>query len=144
MGRVDRQRRSWLPRSGRPCKWLLRLRENQRRWCAGAVGLFCVFQATAPVPAEAHLAFVSNGTGNTVSVIDTGKMELVNTIKVGQRPRGIATSKNGRFVIALGDDDTVQIIDTKIQEVVGTLPTGLKSIQVGQLPCGGAMVPPPQ
>jgi YVTN family beta-propeller protein len=135
MGRVNRQRRSWLPRSGRPCK-------NQRRWCAGAVGLFCVFQATAPVPADAYLAFVSNGKGNTVSVIDTGKMELVNTIKVGQRPRRIATSKNGQFVVALGDDDRVQIIDTKLQEVVGTLPAGLKSI--GQLPCGVAMVPPPQ
>jgi YVTN family beta-propeller protein len=135
MGRVDRQRRSWLPRSGRPCK-------NQRRCCAGAVGLFCVFQATAPVSADAYLAFVSNGKGNTVSVIDTGKMELVDTIKVGQRPRRIA-SKNGQFVVAL-DDDRVQIIDTKLQEVVGTLPAGLKSIQVGQLPCGVAMVPPPQ
>jgi YVTN family beta-propeller protein len=141
MGWVDRQRRSWLPRSGRPC--IVRVRENQRRWCVGAVGLFGVFQATAPVPADAYLAFVSNGEGNRVSVIDTDKMELVNTIKVGPRPRRIATSKNGQFaVVALGDDDTVQIIDTKIQEVVGTLPAVLKSTQVRQLACGVAMVPP--
>jgi YVTN family beta-propeller protein len=79
----------------------------------------------AASPAAAYMAYVSNEKGNTVTIIDTDKMEVVKTIKVGQRPRGIAMSKNGQFVVvALGDDDTVQIIDTKTQEVTGTLPSG--------------------
>jgi PQQ-dependent catabolism-associated beta-propeller protein len=79
----------------------------------------------ATSPAAAYMAYVSNEKGNTVSVIDTDKMEVVKTIKVGQRPRGIAMTKNGQFVVvALGDDDTVQMIDTKTHELAGTLPSG--------------------
>ena len=62
--------------------------------------------------AHAYLAFVSNEKSNTVSVIDTDKLEVVKTIKVGQRPRGIAMTKDGKSVIvAVGDDDTIQVID---------------------------------
>jgi YVTN family beta-propeller protein len=34
------------------------------------------------------MAYVSNEKSNTVSVIDTDKLEVIKTIKVGQRPRG--------------------------------------------------------
>jgi len=40
-------------------------------------------------PAFAFLAYISNEKGNSISVIDTDKMETVATIKTGQRPRGI-------------------------------------------------------
>src|SRR5215468_11899972 len=73
----------------------------------------------------AYLAFVSNEKSNTVSVIDTDKLEVVKTIKVGQRPRGIAMTKDGKSVIvAVGDDDTIQVIDVKSLEVTGSLPSG--------------------
>ena len=50
------------------------------------------------------------------SVIDTDKWEVVRTIKVGQRPRGIAFTKDEKYVlVAVGDDDTIQMIDTKTQ-----------------------------
>src|SRR6202142_545913 len=76
-------------------------------------------------PALAFLAYVSNEKGNTVSVIDTDKMEVVATVKTGQRPRGIEVSRDGKLVfVAVGDDDTVQIIDTKSLSVVGELPSG--------------------
>jgi YVTN family beta-propeller protein len=75
--------------------------------------------------AGAYLAYVSNEKSNTVSVIDTNKWEVVRTIKVGQRPRGIAVTKNQKHVlVAVGDDDTIQMIDTKTHEVVDTLPSG--------------------
>ena len=36
------------------------------------------------------------------------------TIKVGQRPRGIELTKDGKFIlVAVGDDDTIQMIDIK-------------------------------
>src|SRR4051812_27648554 len=76
-------------------------------------------------PAGAYLAYVSNEKSNTVSVIDTNKRAVVRTIKVGQRPRGIAFTKDQKYVlVAVGDDDTIQMIDTRTNEVVDTLPSG--------------------
>ena len=73
--------------------------------------------------AGAYTAYVSNERSNTVSVIDTNKWEVVKTIKVGQRPRGIAHTKDQKYVlVAVGDDDTIQMIDTGTNQVVGTLP----------------------
>ena len=75
--------------------------------------------------ARAYLAYVSNEKSNTVSVIDTDKWEVIRTIKVGQRPRGIELTKDQKYVlVAVGDDDTIQMIDTKTNEIVGTLPSG--------------------
>src|ERR1700756_4043045 len=75
--------------------------------------------------ASAYTAYVSNERSNTVSVIDTSKWEVVKTIKVGQRPRGITYTKDQRYVlVAVGDDDTIQIIDTGTNQLVGTLPSG--------------------
>jgi PQQ-dependent catabolism-associated beta-propeller protein len=76
-------------------------------------------------PAAAYIAFVSNEKGNTVSVIDTDTWTVTKTIKVGQRPRGIAFTRDGKFVmVAVGDDDTIQVIDAKKMEIVDTLPSG--------------------
>src|SRR5947207_15617839 len=76
-------------------------------------------------PAYAYLAYVSNEKSNTVSVIDTSRWEVMRTIKVGQRPRGIEVTRDQKYVlVAVGDDDTIQIIDTKTNEIVGTLPSG--------------------
>src|SRR6201984_9600 len=76
-------------------------------------------------PAGAVVAYVSNEKSNTVSVIDVDKFAVIKTIKVGQRPRGIELTKDGKFIlVAVGDDDTIQMIDTKTHEVVATLPSG--------------------
>src|SRR4030088_755725 len=78
-----------------------------------------------PLPAGAFIAYVSNERSNTVSVIDTDKWAVIKTIKVGQRPRGIEFTKDGKFVlVAVGDDDTIQMIDTATQQVADTLPSG--------------------
>ncbi len=79
--------------------------------------LFVSSRQPRPAPI---IAYVSNEKSNTVSVIDTGQMEVIQTIKVGQRPRGIEFTKDGKFVlVAVGDDDTIQMIDTKTNEIVG-------------------------
>ena len=47
------------------------------------------------------------------------------TIKTGERPRGIAISKDGKFVyVAVGDDDAIEILDTATSKIVGKLPSG--------------------
>jgi len=79
----------------------------------------------AATPACAFIAYVSNEKGNTVTVIDTSSWTVTKTIKVGQRPRGIEFTRDGKFVfVAVGDDDSIQVIDVAKQEVVDTLPSG--------------------
>ncbi len=75
--------------------------------------------------AAAYLAYVSNEKGNSISVIDTDKMETVATIKTGQRPRGIEVTRDGKLVfVALGDDDSIQVFDTRTRADAGQLPSG--------------------
>ena len=91
-------------------------------------------------PASAFLAFVSNEKGNSISVVDTDKMETVATIPTGQRPRGIAVSRDGKSVfVAVGDDDTIQIFDTKTYQNVGELPSGPDPEQFALDPAGKRM-----
>ena len=65
-----------------------------RNWLLG-VSVFVLVGTQA----SAFTAYVSNEKSNTVSVIDTDKFIVVNTIKVGQRPRGIELTKDGKFVL---------------------------------------------
>jgi YVTN family beta-propeller protein len=89
--------------------------------------MFGVFAAlVVPAPAAlAYTAFVTNEKDNTVSVIDTEKLEVTKTFKVGQRPRGIILSNDAKWLIICTSDDTyIQVYDTKTYELVKTLPPG--------------------
>src|SRR5919204_1341172 len=97
--------------------------ERSRMWRCWLTSLIALSLTAGP--AAAYVAFVSNEKGNTVSVIDTEKWAVTATIKVGQRPRGIEFTRDGKFVmVAVGDDDSIQVIDVAKQEVVDTLPSG--------------------
>ena len=75
--------------------------------------------------AHAYMAYVTNERDNTLSVIDLDQMKTVNTVPVGQRPRGITITRNGKeILLCASDDDTVQIVDPKTLKVVGDLPSG--------------------
>jgi PQQ-dependent catabolism-associated beta-propeller protein len=57
--------------------------------------------ALAPAAQAAH-AYVSNEDDHTVSVIDTARGEVVGTIAVGKRPRGMKLSRDGsRLYVAV-------------------------------------------
>ncbi len=47
-----------------------------------------------------YLIYVSNEDSNDVSVIDPAMLEVIHTIAVGKRPRGVRVSPDGRFVFA--------------------------------------------
>src|SRR5262249_51267813 len=95
-----------------------------RMWRLCLLSGFTAWLAAA-APAHALMAYVSNEKGNTVSVIDLDNWTVTDTIKVGQRPRGIEFSRDGKFVfVAVGDDDTIDVIDTATKQVVDTLPSG--------------------
>jgi PQQ-dependent catabolism-associated beta-propeller protein len=101
------------------------------------LGLIVGLALALPPGAHAYTAYVSNEKGNTITVIDTETFEPVRTIKVGQRPRGIDLTKDGKFVlVAVGDDDTIQMIDTATGEITGTLPSGADPEFFAQDPAG--------
>ncbi len=55
-----------------------------------------------PLAAHAGRAYVSNEDEHTVTVIDTDTNEVVTTIQVGKRPRGVEVSRDGsRLYVAL-------------------------------------------
>ncbi len=92
----------------------------------------CLLAATVALPllaqpAWANMVYVSNEKDNTVTVVDSATMEVVKTIDVGQRPRGITIPRmmeNSSMSRAQLNDDTVEIIDTSTNEIVGSLPSG--------------------
>src|SRR5947209_161032 len=68
-------------------------------WLLTAVVLLAM-----PLCAEAGRAYVTNEDGESVSVVDTDKTEVVATVNVGKRPRGMKLSADGRelFVAVSG------------------------------------------
>ncbi|HEX5326117.1 MAG TPA: cytochrome D1 domain-containing protein, partial [Acetobacteraceae bacterium] len=77
----------------------------------------------APLPfapaASAYTAYTSNERDNTISVIDLDQMKTVKTIPVGQRPRGITVTPDGKYILlCASDDDEIQFIDTKTLQIV--------------------------
>ena len=106
------------------------------RWTA-VLGLSLLGLSLSAGSASAFLAYVSNEKGNSISVIDTDKMETVATIKTGQRPRGIEVSHDGKLVyVALGDDDIIQVFDAKTFNSAGDLPSGPDPEQFTMDPAG--------
>ena len=57
------------------------------------IGTLMVLGLARPAAAAAATAYVSNEKGNTISVIDTDKWQVVKTIKVGELPWGIAIAR---------------------------------------------------
>ncbi|TJW86818.1 MAG: hypothetical protein E5X43_20335, partial [Mesorhizobium sp.] len=93
----------------------------QRRACALAI----VATGFMAGPASAYMAYVSNEKDNTISVVDTATMQVVKTVNVGQRPRGITISHDGKHIyLCASDDDSIEVIDTASLEIVDTLPSG--------------------
>jgi PQQ-dependent catabolism-associated beta-propeller protein len=58
----------------------------------------------APFCAHAGRAYVTNEDGESVSVLDTDKAEVIATVNVGKRPRGMKLSRDGKelFVAVSG------------------------------------------
>lgn len=53
---------------------------------------------TVPFCAHAGRAYVTNEDGESVSVLDTDKAELIKTVNVGKRPRGVKLSPDGKHL----------------------------------------------
>ena len=97
----------------------MKLKKLMRSPLAAALMLSSTIAAASP------LAYVSNEKDDTLSLIDLAKMEVIDTIEVGQRPRGITLSKDKtKLYICASDSDTVQIMDLKTRTIIAELPSG--------------------
>jgi YVTN family beta-propeller protein len=89
------------------------------------IALMVAAAACVPCIAVAETLYVSNERGDSVSVIDGATMKPVAIWKIGARPRGIALSRDGRFLfVCVGNDHAVQMIDRATGKVVADLPSG--------------------
>jgi len=75
--------------------------------------------------ANAHWVYVSNEKDNTISVIDTTSNEVIRTIEVGERPRGVTLSRDYKHLyICASDSDAVQVMDVATDKILHDLPSG--------------------
>lgn len=73
--------------------------------------------------APAPLAYVTNVMSNSVSVIDTREHVVLQQIRVGQMPRGVAASPDGQAVYVANQlSDTISVIRTADNSVRATIP----------------------
>lgn len=85
--------------------------------------LLALTLAAGPVLADE--IWISNEKDDTLSVIDVETLEVVRTIEVGERPRGITFSKDYSVLyVCASDSDTVQVIDPETGKVLHELPSG--------------------
>ena len=69
--------------------------------------------------------FVSNERDDTVSVIDAATNEVIATVPVGKRPRGVGVSPDGSEVyVAISGDNAIAVVDPDKLEVVRTFDSG--------------------
>ena len=80
----------------------------------------------APALADgAGTAYISNERGNSVTVIDLAANTVLATWPVGQRPRGIALSRDGaKIYVAVGTDNAVEVRDRMSGRLITSLPSG--------------------
>ena len=70
-------------------------------------------------------AYIANSGDNTVSVIDTATNNVTAIIPVGNSPRGVAVTPDGKKVYVTNFfDDTISVIDAAKNKVTATIPVG--------------------
>jgi len=83
----------------------------------------------------------SDEPGNRLVMLSTVTGQIVGTIPVGARPRGMTLSPDGRRIfVALGNDDAVAVVDVTSRHVVRQLAVGKDPEQVAVSPAQGTTV----
>jgi YVTN family beta-propeller protein len=62
----------------------------------GVIVTLVLLGCLAAGPAGVERLFVSNEKDNTVTVVDANSLQVIKTIPVGARPRGMLLSKDGK------------------------------------------------
>lgn len=85
--------------------------------------LFLAILAVA-APVSAETIFVSDEASDCVNAIDGATLKPIECIHVGQRPRGLVTSKDGKTLyVAVGTGNAIAVVDTKSRKLLRSFPT---------------------
>jgi YVTN family beta-propeller protein len=77
------------------------------------------------LPPLAQTVYVSNERGNSVTVIDGAAGKVLATWPVGERPRGITLTRDGRFVlVCVSNDNAVKVIDRQTGKILREIGAG--------------------
>ena len=80
---------------------------------------------SAVVVAATPRVFVTNETGNSVSVINLNTNQVEATIKVGNRPRGIGKAPDGSVIyVAVSGENAIAVIDPTTLKVLRKFSSG--------------------
>ncbi|MFN0015123.1 MAG: PKD-like domain-containing protein [Saprospiraceae bacterium] len=117
---------------------------------AGGTGdiSFTTANVTAPetatitvTPLGTGLAYITNNTSNTVSVIDLATNTVVATIPVGIFPYGVSMSPDGNLVYVTNTiSGTVSVIDAATNTVLATVPVGINPQGIAVSPDGSLVL----
>jgi YVTN family beta-propeller protein len=81
----------------------------------------CVAEAAS---SPARKLYVANTSGETLSVIDLDQREVIQEIKIGKHPHGLAVSPDQRrLYCSVESDRTVKYLDTASDEIVAIVST---------------------
>jgi len=87
------------------------------------LGFFALALLSTPV--SAYTLYVSNEKDNTISIIDGESLEVIDSVEVGERPRGIVLGKDGKnLYICTSDEDHVEVLNLETLKVTANLPSG--------------------
>ena len=82
----------------------------------------CKRHAQPPPPGYHEYAYVSNGKGDSVSVIDLLQFRNVKTIPVGKNPTGLAVNpRRNEIYVVNTESNNVSIIDAETNQVVSVI-----------------------
>src|SRR5262245_42305366 len=95
------------------------------RWRAWLTTVSLTVLAVAPRAGAEPWVYVTNERGNSLSIIDGATDKVVGRVSVGERPRGVALSPDGRSAyVALGEEDVIAVVDTATRAVTARIAAG--------------------
>jgi len=102
------------------------------------IGLFFIYICiTTPSYAQNSIAFVSNRESGDISIIGTSKSEVIDTINVGSKPRGMVINPVcTRLYVTLQDSDELVVINTETKEIIARIQVGNEPFAVEVHPSG--------
>lgn len=93
--------------------------------------------AADPPVAPARKLYVANTSGDSLSVIDLERREVVREIKVGGHPHGLAAAADGRRVYTTVESErALKVIDTASDQIIATIPLSGIPNQLAMTPDG--------
>lgn len=87
--------------------------------------VFCLLTVQTLHAEAVDRVFVTNEKSNDMTVINSKTLEVETTVPVGNRPRGIHLSPDGKeLYIAIGNENVIKVIDPRTLKIIRQLHAG--------------------